>query len=178
MSIQMSQHYLRVFRNNRMQERVLKQWYIFDKWSAVKPSYICLLWICFSCIISPPVDFGAVCLSIQSRQLPCKASLYCAHSFWLEAGSQTWRSILKFSAPGFFLLSPVPGFTKGHGPLDFGSILWNAITVKWFCLISRLCISKCKIPPIFQGSFSKFSICHWPSTLLKRQNGTLLLINN
>ena len=146
---------------------------MFDKWSWWKLSYVCLLWIYLSCTISPPVYFGAVCL----RKHPEQAASSRGHSllctlFLLDSWQPNLIPHIEILSTWFLPFVPMPGSTKGPGSPHFGSLLWNAITGKQVCPISHLWVSKCKIPSVFQASYS---ICHWSSMLFQRQNGTLPL---
>ena len=113
--------------------------------------------------------------SIQNMQLLREASLYCAQFFLLGSWQPSLMPHIEILSTWFLPFVPMPASTKGSGSLHFGSLLWNAITVKQVCPISHLWVSKCKIPSIFQVSYST---CHWSSMLFQRQNGTPLLISS
>lgn len=75
---------------------------------------------------------------------------------WKLAARSSW-SILEHSTPAPIFQSPVPKVCQG----PWLTLLWLTSLkyhkVEWFCLISQLCLSKCKFPSIFQKSFSKLS---------------------
>lgn len=91
--------------------------------------------------------------NIQNRQPPWDVSCSCALSSRLGVDSQSLMLHTEMLSPSFLPLSQ-SGFVRGHGPFHFGSLLWNTINTQWFCLILHCCLSKCRVPSIFQGPFS------------------------